>query len=143
MRRILSLIVLATLAACGGSDSTAPSNSTQGKTFTGTYVLQSVNGKTLPYTSYFAGDSLTIRSYSLSIGSGGNWTSTTSEVFTTNGQVTDQPNGGQSGTYTYDASTKAVTIISQDQSTYLSGNVSADFSTLTVSESTDLYVFKK
>ena len=57
--------------------------------------------------------------------------------------MSDQPNGGQSGTYTYDASTKAVSIISQDQSTVLSGTVSADFSTLTVSESTDIYVFKK
>ena len=57
--------------------------------------------------------------------------------------MSDQPSGGQSGTYTYDASTKAVSIISQDQSTVLSGSVSADLSTLTVSESSDIYVFKK
>jgi len=143
MRRIPALLVLATLLACGGSDATSPPNQTKGAAFSGTYVLQSVNGKSLPYTSYFAGDSLVIRSYSIAIGGSGSWTSTTSELFTTNGVVTDQPNGGQSGSYSYNASTKAVSLISQDQSTYLSGTVSADFSTLTVSESTDLYVFKK
>jgi hypothetical protein len=144
MRRTAALLVFAAAIACGGSDATAPSHKTQGPAFSGTYVLQSVNGKALPFTRHFAsGDSLTIRSYSISIGGTGSWTSTTSEVFTTNGQLTDQPNGGQSGSYTYDASTKAVTLISQDQSTLLSGSVSADFSTLTVAENTDLFVFKR
>jgi len=143
MRRIPALLVLAAALACGGSDAVSPSSNTTGAAFSGTYVLQSVNGKALPYISHFAGDSVVIRSYSLSIGGSGSWTSTISQLFTTNGVVTDQPNGGQSGSYSYDASSKAVSLISQDQSTYLSGTVSADFSTLTVSESTDLYVFKK
>jgi hypothetical protein len=144
MHRTAALLAFAAAVACGGSDATAPTNRTQGAAFTGTYVLQSVNGKALPFTRHFAsGDSLTIRSYSIAIGGSGSWTSTTSEVFTTNGQLTDRPNGGQSGSYTYDASTKAVTLISQDQSTFLSGSVSADFSTLTVAESTDQFVFKR
>jgi len=144
MRRISALLLLATLAACGGSDSTSPSQNQQGKSFTGTYVLQTVNGKPLSYTFSFAnGNYLTIRAYNLTIGSAGSWTSSTSTVSSTAGQVSDQPNGGQSGTYTYNASTGAVSIISQDQSTVLSGSVSTDLTTLTVTESTDIYVFKK
>jgi hypothetical protein len=145
MRRILPLLVLATLAACGGgSDVTAPPSQTQGKTFKGAYVLQSINGKALPYTWISGnGDSVRVRSYSIAIDGAGSWTSTTSTVSSTGGQVTDQPNGGQSGSYTYSAATKAVSLISQDQSTVLTGSVSADFSTLTVSENTDIFVFKQ
>ena len=145
MRRVVSLLSLAALAACGGSDGTSPSQTqTQAKSFTGTYVLQTVNGKALPYTwTYSTGDYLTVRSYRLSIGAAGSWTSTTSTVSSTGAQLLDQPNGGQSGTYTYDAATKSVSLISQDQSTVLSGSVSADFTTLTVSESTDIFVFKQ
>jgi hypothetical protein len=144
MRRIAALLMLATAVACGGSDATAPPNQTQVATFTGTYVLQTVNGKPLPVTWNFnSGDYLTIRSYSIAINGSGGWSSSTNEIFTTGGVVTDQPNGGQTGSYTYNAATKAVTLISQDQSTLLSGSVSADLSTLTVSESTDIFVFKK
>lgn len=145
MRRIIALLVLATLAACGGgSDTTSPSNQTQGTAFSGNYVLQSVNGKSLPATWHFAsGDSLMIRSYSISINGSGGWTSTLNQLFTTAGVVTDQPNGGQSGSYSYDALTKAVTLLSQDQSTLLSGSVSADFTTLTVAQNTDQFVFKR
>jgi hypothetical protein len=144
MRRIAALLLLATLASCGGSDSTSPSQNQQTKSFTGTYVLQTVNAKPLPYTFAFSnGDYLTIRANNLTIASGGSWTSSTSTISSTSGQVSDQPSGGQSGTYTYNASTGAVSIISQDQSTVLSGSVSADLSTLTVTESSDIYVFKK
>lgn len=144
MRRIAALLLLATLAACGGSDGTSPSQTQQSKSFTGTYVLQTVNGKALPFTFTFSnGDFLTIRAYNLTIASGGSWTSSTSTISSTGGQVSDQPNGGQSGTYTFNSSTGAVSIISQDQSTVLTGSASADLSTLTVTESTDIYVFKK
>ena len=110
----------------------------------GSYVLQSVNGKPLPVTWNFnSGDSLRIRSYSISINGNGSWTSALSQVFSTGGVVTDQPNGGQSGSYSYDAATKAVTLISSDQSTLLNGNVSTDFTTLTLAQNTDLFVFKR
>src|SRR6478609_972443 len=141
MRRIAAILVLAIAVACGGSDATSPPNQAQGTAFTGTYTLQTVNGKTLPVTWNFnSGDSLRIRSYSISINGSGSWTSTTNEVFSTNGQVTDQPNGGQSGSYTYDAATKEVTLISSDQSTFLSGTVSTDFTTLTLAQNTDVFV---
>lgn len=144
MRRILALLVLATAVACGGAEAVTQPSQSQGQAFTGTYVLQTVNGKALPVTwSFNSGDSLTIRSYSIAINGGGSWTSTTSERFTTGRQVTDQPNGGQSGSYTYDASTKAVTLISTDQSTFLSGSVSGDFTTLTLAQNTDVFVFKR
>jgi hypothetical protein len=144
MRRIAALLALATALACGGSDATTPANQTKAPAFSGTYTLQTVNGKALPVTwHYVGGDSLTIRSYSIAINGSGGWTSTTSEVFTTNGQLTDQPNGGQSGSYAYDAPTKAVVLISQDQSTLLNGSVSADFITLTLAQNTDQFVFKR
>jgi hypothetical protein len=143
MRRIAALLVLAIAVACGGSDATAPPGQ-KGVAFSGTYTLQTVNGKTLPVTFTFnSGDSLRIRSYSIAINGSGGWTSTTSQVFSTNGQVTDQPNGGQTGSYTYDAATKDVTLISSDQSTLLSGKVSTDFTTLTLAEGADLFVFKR
>jgi hypothetical protein len=144
MRRIAAILLLAIAVACGGSDATSPPNQTQGTAFTGTYTLQTVNGKTLPVTWTFnSGDSLRIRSYSISINGSGSWTSTTNEVFSTNGQVTDQPNGGQSGSYTYDAATKDVTLISTDQSTFFNGTVSTDLTTLTLAQNTDVFVFKR
>jgi len=144
MRRFLALLVLATAVACGGSEAVTPPSQSQGPAFAGSYALQTVNGKPLPVTWNFnSGDSLTIRSYSIAINGSGSWTSATSERFTTGGQVTDQPNGGQAGTYTYDAATKAVTLISTDQSTFLNGSVSADFSTLTLAQNTDVFVFKR
>jgi hypothetical protein len=145
MRRITALLVLATTLACGGgSDATSPGNTSKGVAFSGSYVLQSVNGKPLPVTWTFnSGDSLRIRSYSISINGSGSWTSTVSQVFSTSGVVTDQPNGGQSGSYTYDAATKEVTLISSDQSTFLSGNISTDFTTLTVAQNSDQFVFKR
>jgi hypothetical protein len=144
MRRIAALLALATLIACGGSDSTAPPGQTQGRTFSGTYVLQSINGMPLPYTfGNVTGDYRTVRSYSLTIGSAGSWTATTSTISSTNGQVVDQPNGTLSGSYTYNANTKAVSFTSQDLDTVLSGSVSLDFTTLTVSSSSDIYVFKQ
>ena len=143
MRRIAALLVLAIAVACGGSDVTSPP-SQKGVAFSGTYALQTVNGKALPVTFTFnSGDSLRIRSYSIAINGSGSWTSTTSQVFSTNGQVTDQPNGGQSGTYTYDAATKDVTLISSDQTTLLTGKVSTDFTTLTLAQGVDLFVFKR
>ena len=57
--------------------------------------------------------------------------------------MVDQPNGTLSGSYTYNANTKAVSFISQDLDTVLSGSVSLDFTTLTVSSSSDIYVFKQ
>ena len=144
MRRIAALLTLATLIACGGSDSTAPPGQTQGRTFSGTYVLQSINGTPLPYTfGNLTGDYTTVRSYSLTIGSAGSWTATTSTVSSINGQVVDQPNGALSGSYTYNANTKAVSLLSQDLSTAFTGSVSLDFTTLTVSSSNDIYVFKQ
>ncbi len=144
MRRIAALLTLATLIACGGSGSTAPPSQTQGRTFSGTYVLQSINGASLPYTfGNPTGDHSTVRSYSLTIGSAGSWTAATSTVSSTLGQVVDQPNGTLSGSYTYNANTKAVSFISQDLSTVLTGSVSLDFTTLTVSSSSDIYVFKQ
>jgi len=144
MRQILALLALATAVACGGSETVTPPQQSQSAAFSGTYVLQTVNDKALPVTWNFnSGDSLTIRSYSISINGSGSWTSATSERFTTGGQVTDQPNGGQSGSYIYDATTKAVTLISTDQSTFLNGSVSADFTTLTLAQITDVFVFKR
>lgn len=144
MRRIAALLALATLIACGGSDATAPPGQTQGRTFSGTYVLQSINGANLPFTfGVLTGDYTTIRSYSLTIGSAGSWTATRSTVSSTNGQVVDLPSDTLSGSYTYNANTKAVSFISQDLSTVLTGSVSLDFTTLTVSSSSDIYVFKQ
>jgi len=144
MRRIAALLALATLVACGGSDSTAPPGQTQGRTFSGTYVLQSINGTPLPYTfGVLTGNYTTIRGYSITIGAAGSWTATTNTISSNDGQVVDQPNGTLSGSYTYNAQTKAVSFLSQDLSTAFNGSVSADFTTLTVTSSNDLYVFKQ
>ncbi len=145
MRRITALLVLATALACGGgSDATSPGNTSKGVAFSGNYVLQTVNGNPLPATWYYnSGDSLRIRSYSISINGSGGWTSTVSQVFSANSVVTDQPNGGQSGSYTYDAGTKQVSLFSTDLTTPLSGSVSTDFSTLTIVLNSDRFVFKR
>ena len=144
MRRIAALLAFATLVACGGSEATSPPTQTGGKTFSGTYVLQSVNGSALPYTfGNLKGDYFTIRSYSVTIGAAGSWSSTESTVSSTDGTVVDQPSATQSGAYTYNATTKAVTLLSTDLSTAFTGSVSSDLTTLTVTSSNDVYVFKQ
>ena len=91
MRRIAALLVLATLVACGGSDATSPSEPAQGTAFTGTYALQTREREDLASTPSRPSTRRLPHDPQLqprSIGTAGSWTSTTSTVFTTDGQVT-------------------------------------------------------
>ena len=82
MRKILALVALAALAACGG-DSTGPSAG-----LNGTYALKTVNGLTVPAVLYQdASEKYEITAGSLTI-NGSNYTVSISDRDTYNGTVT-------------------------------------------------------
>jgi hypothetical protein len=135
MRRAIAFLFL--VVACGcGSDSTSPTD-----TFRGDFVLQTVNGKPLPYTwTYTGGAFYTLKSYSITVIPGGSWLSAVSYSYSDQGQIVNRPNGGEAGTFTYIPGSGFVSFISIDKTTNFTGTRSG--STLTMSPaSTDIYVF--
>lgn len=138
MTRRLATLALAALVACGG-ESTAPSS-----TFQGDYVLQTVNGQSLPYTwTFSATASYTLRGYRLSIVPPSSWLSAVSYTTTSGGQVIDRPNGGELGSFTFTPGSGFVSLLSQDQTTFLTGTLSPDGRTLTITEDGDVYLYKR
>lgn len=88
LRRILqSLLPLIFVVAC--SDSTSPTT-----TLTGTWSLESVNGKPLPFTLPETGEVVTAESFTLL--ASGRFTMSTTFRMTVNGNVTSEsiPDGG-------------------------------------------------
>ena len=144
MRRALS-VALAIVVACG-SDSTGPQT-----TFSGDYVLQSINGQSLPYTWTLAPDEFyRIYDYRISItpasGSAsntGSWKSFFHDYYSDQGQVTDRPNVVEFGSFGYNPSTGSVSLLHFDLRTNWTGQLSADFATLTIANSGDVWVFKR
>lgn len=141
MRRLAFLVATASVVACGGSDATTP-----GQGFRGDYTLQTVNGKSLPYRWDFAGGNYyVLRSYRFTILPGGGWLSAISYSYTDQGKIIDRPTGGEAGTYTYTPGTGDgfVSLLSQDQTTFLIGTVSLDERTMTITENGDVYVYRR
>lgn len=136
MRRLFAIVALVTLVACG-SDSTAP-----GDDFRGDFVLQTINGKPLPYTWTFTGGSVYVmRAYRFTILPGGSWLSAMNYSYTDKGTLVNVPAGGETGTFTYTPSTGFVSLLSRDQTTFFTGTVSGN--TMTIKESADVWVFQR
>ena len=85
MRRLVALLALVTLGACG-SDSGTGVNSDN---LEGTYSLRSINGTPLPYTVQSGLNSVTLTSDIITIASNGSWTETILYRQTVNGVTTN------------------------------------------------------
>jgi hypothetical protein len=132
----LATFALLVVVACG-ADSTSPADS-----FRGDYVLQTINGQSLPYTWTFTGGNYyRLNSYRLTIIPGGSWISALDYAYTDQGAVVNRPNGGETGTFTYTPSSGFVSLISQDQTTFFTGTVSG--AQMTITENGDVWVFKR
>jgi hypothetical protein len=134
IRRLVALLALATLGACGDSG-TGP-NSTQ---LEGTYSLRSINGSPLPYTVQSGVNSITLTSDVITIASNGTWTETLLYRQTINGVTA---NGAEADGGTWVRAGNDVTLDSnQSQGTAYSGTLSSG--TLTFEDVGFVGVFRK
>jgi hypothetical protein len=109
MRRLVTLLVLATALACGGDSSTSPSD-----TVSGTYTLRTVNGVPLPFTVIQLDTfKYEITSDSFTLTENGTWTESGTDRTTDNGQVATGA-VADSGTYVRNGTT--ITLISTNGS---------------------------
>jgi hypothetical protein len=110
MRRFAVLLSLAAAVSCGGDSSTTPSASVSGS-----YALQTVNTKPLPWLAAQNGtDKWEVVSDTITLSDSGTYTESIANRYTRNGQVTiDMVN--DSGTYTLGGS--VITFFSADSYT--------------------------
>lgn len=118
MRRLIALLALSAVAACGSDNSTNPIS------FAGTWNLTTVNGSPLPVTVQASNPKIEVLSDQITATAAGTFTETFNNRFTsTTGEVTTQP-GTDSGTWTVSGTT--VTLhFSSDGTTFtatISGN---------------------
>jgi hypothetical protein len=108
MRRLFALLpmfaALVTLAACGGDDST----NLRPATVTGTYILRTVNGSPLPYTTVQLGDDkFEVMADTITLKDGGIWTGGGTIRVTQSGSVSMTTS---TSTGTYSLTGTAITI---------------------------------
>jgi hypothetical protein len=144
MRRFLAvtyLFAIVLLAGCGSDSGTNP----ESNTFNRVYVLTSVNGSALPYA--IAADAedegvvFTLTSDRITFQEDGNFVETMT-VTATQGGVTSGPAVGTlNGTYTYSASTRAISLNvgAGDQFTGLTGSITD--ASMTLTDGSVAYVF--
>lgn len=145
---MIALALGASLSACG-ADSTGPQRGVSGD-----YLLQAVNGTPLPYTwTYAGGGFYTLSSYRVSIVPGsdvytGIWLSALSYSYSDRGAVVNVPDGGETGTWTYEPGAGSVALVSRDATTFFTGTLAG--STLTLRDASTLnaggpnvYVFRR
>jgi hypothetical protein len=131
MRRLLAIVLAATLTACGG-DSTSPAPS-----IAGTWSLKTINGAALPFVIVASGtdkqelvsDVFTVTANDASSGA---FTQLTTVRFTQNGQVTTQT-FPDAGTYTLNGT--AVTFRFNSDGSVGTGSWSGN--TITVTDTED------
>jgi hypothetical protein len=133
MKRFFAVpaLALATLAAIG-CELTGPLSGLEGD-----YVLQTINGQTLPHTSTFAGgDFYTVRSYGMRVMRGNQWNYATSYSSSSNGVNVSLGYGKGTGTYTYTPPSNIELVGSEMRFT---GTVSGDQLTLALDGDTWLF----
>ena len=130
MRRIVALLTLTVLAACGG-DSTAASASV-----VGTWNLSTVNGAPLPFVTQAANPKVEILSDQYVISTNGTFTETTNVRFTQGTSVTSST-GSDAGTYTVNGSSVSLRI--NGDVTAVTGSFSGNTLTLVDGTFTLLY----
>ena len=123
MRRLIALLALATVAACGSDTSTNPANDK----VEGSYSLRTVNGQPLPFTVQANGVTAVITSDVMTIAEGGSWTEVTAYRKSANGQTTNEVDA-DSGTWTRvgDTMTFNSNLVGTFQGSYAHGSVTFD-----------------
>ncbi|MEO6528817.1 MAG: hypothetical protein ABIP93_19525 [Gemmatimonadaceae bacterium] len=135
IRRLLLLLTLATLGACGSDASTSPN----ADAIEGTYSLRTVNGLALPFTIQSGANSVTLSSDVITIASNGTWTEAITYRQTINGQTT---NGTEADGGSWVRAGSNVTLRSaQDGSTAYSGTFGNG--TLTFTDDGVIVVFSR
>ena len=86
MRRLITALALAAVAACGGDNATNPASGS----IAGTYTLRTVNGSQLPFTVQSGTNSVTLTGDVITIADGGSWSETFAYTQTINGTTTNQ-----------------------------------------------------
>ena len=139
MRRIRALTyVLAAilLTACGSDAGTNPAE----ETLSGTFLLQSVNGNGLPFSTEDEGAVVTLNSASIAFQLNGTFNQSTSTTVTQAGQTLGPASVLLAGTFVYVASTHAVSLRSSDGA-QIAGTVLNN--TMTLQDDGDTYVFNR
>jgi hypothetical protein len=137
MRRIGAVAFMCAavlLAGCGSDSGTSPS---ENNTLSGVFSLQWVNDKALPFSVDDAGDVFTITSDRITFQPDGRFVESIAASVTSGGS-TQTATLSSSGTYTYSASTTAVSLVASDGAR-ISGTVLND--TMQLHDGSDTFVF--
>ena len=134
MRRLVALLALVTLSACGSDSTTSPNSAA----IAGTYSLKTVNGSALPFLIQSGTNSVKITSDAITIADGGTWSENGAYTQTINGQTSNQvvSDGG-----TWVRAGTQLTLVSSDSSTSYSGTFTG--SSLNLGDGTLSFVFSK
>ena len=135
MRRLVSLALIFAALACGGDDTTVPTQAS----VAGTWSLQTVNGSPLPFTIATTPAKLEILSYVVNVSANGTWTSS-QQVRTTFGSSVTTNTNTDGGTYTLSGNNVAITSNTAG-STVQAGVIAGN--TLTLTQSGFIFVFTK
>jgi hypothetical protein len=146
MRRIhaVSFVLAAVmLAGCGSDKATNPLDQSP-TTLSGTFALQSVNQKTLPYsfTDPEAGSGVVFSLISdrITFQADGKFSEVTLVSVTQGGQTTGPATLPSSGTFVYTSSTRAVSLLAIGGAR-ITGTLVND--TMTLKDDSDTFVFKR
>lgn len=136
MRRLRALALVLTtvlLTSCGSDSGTNPTDNS----LSGTFALQWVNDKALPFSIDDAGDVYTITSDRISFQRDGHFAESITVSLTAAGR-TETATLSVTGTYAFSASTTAVSLLAADGS-QITGTVQAD--TMQLHDGGDTFVF--
>jgi hypothetical protein len=136
MRRLLSLVVLATaLSACGSDSSTQPTQAS----VAGTWNLTSVNGVALPWLAQAADPKVEVLNDQLVLSANGTFTQSQNVRFTDATQVVTTQAFNDAGTYSLNGASATFRFNSDGSSG--TGTISGN--TLTVGETGFSFVYTK
>ena len=134
MRSLITVVALALLVACKGSDST-----TAPVTAVGSWNLSTINGSPMPFLVIGSGTNKSeVTGGNLTVSSGGSFTSTIAIRNTINGTVTTQAQA-DAGTYTTNGT--AITFKLNSDGSLNTGSFTSN--SLTISASGFSYIFTR
>jgi lipocalin-like protein len=135
MRRLVCFALVFAALACGGDDTTTPTQAS----VAGTWTLQTINGSPLPFTLATSPAKIELLSSVVNVTANGTWTSTTTNRTTFNGQATTTTST-DAGTYTLSGNNVAI-LSNTAGSTAQAGAVNGN--TLTLSQQGFVFVYTK
>jgi hypothetical protein len=134
MRRLVCFALVFAALACGGDDTTTPTQAS----VAGTWTLQTINGSPLPFT-LSASPKIELLSSVVNVSANGTWTSTTTNR-TTIASQTSTTTSTDAGTYTLSGNNVAI-LSNGAGSTAQAGTVNGN--TLTLSQQGFVFIYTK